>query len=257
MIESRCGILCSSCPYNAKNGGLKGSACTGCTNMDKPVWADSCPVKSCCEGKGLAFCGLCADFPCALLVDFANDKQHGDEGRRIEQCKKWAMAEKSCCSGRVQPLPYEVVELPAITVAGFSLRTSNTSPSMQADIGAMWGRFFSPGAYDAILGKKDGKYVGMYTNYESDHKGAYDFVACCAVSDVKQGTGIETKIIPAGKYAKFTLRGPMMETVGGFWQALWNMDLPRAYTCDFEEYQEGCTMEHSVIHMYISLKQEK
>lgn len=84
MIESRCGILCSECKYKEQVN------CKGCVNIDKPFWGESCPVKSCCEGKELLHCGKCADFPCDLLNKFAYDKEQGDDGKRIEQCKKWA-----------------------------------------------------------------------------------------------------------------------------------------------------------------------
>lgn len=83
MIESRCGLLCSQCPYRAQTG------CAGCIHMDKPFWGESCPVKSCCEDKALAHCGSCEDFPCAVLHQFAYDAQQGDNGQRIEQCRTW------------------------------------------------------------------------------------------------------------------------------------------------------------------------
>jgi len=86
MIESRCGILCGVCEYKEKKN------CGGCVHITKPFWDDACPVKDCCEGKGLEHCGLCSDFPCDLLNQFAYDKQQGDDGKRIEQCKKWADA---------------------------------------------------------------------------------------------------------------------------------------------------------------------
>ena len=38
MIESRCGLRCSDCNFRESMG------CKGCVNMDKPFWADSCPV---------------------------------------------------------------------------------------------------------------------------------------------------------------------------------------------------------------------
>ena len=84
MVESRCGILCGECDYREKMN------CGGCVNIERPFWGDSCPVKSCCEGKGLEHCGMCGDFPCALLKQFAYDKEQGDNGKRIEQCRKWA-----------------------------------------------------------------------------------------------------------------------------------------------------------------------
>lgn len=83
MIESRCGLLCSQCEYRQATG------CPGCVNMDKPFWGESCPVKSCCEGRGLPHCGACPEFPCPLLHQFAHDEKQGDGGRRIRQCRAW------------------------------------------------------------------------------------------------------------------------------------------------------------------------
>ena len=82
MIESRCGILCSECAYREQAG------CKGCVNIANPFWG-VCPVKSCCETKGKNHCGGCKDFACKQLSDFAYDKEHGDDGKRIEQCKQW------------------------------------------------------------------------------------------------------------------------------------------------------------------------
>lgn len=83
MIESRCGLRCSECEYREQMG------CQGCTAIQKPFWGESCPVKACCEGKSHAHCGQCADFSCALLHGFAYDKDQGDDGRRLEQCRQW------------------------------------------------------------------------------------------------------------------------------------------------------------------------
>lgn len=82
MIESRCGIVCSECKYKEQMN------CKGCVHIDKPFWGD-CQIKSCCEGKGLLNCGKCNEFPCEVLKKFSYDKEQGDDGKRIEQCKKW------------------------------------------------------------------------------------------------------------------------------------------------------------------------
>jgi hypothetical protein len=83
MVESRCGILCVECGYRDK------MSCGGCLNIDKPFWGDSCPIKNCCEGRSLVNCGKCSDFPCDLLNQFSYDKEQGDDGKRIAQCRKW------------------------------------------------------------------------------------------------------------------------------------------------------------------------
>ncbi len=87
MIESRCGIICGECGFREQMG------CSGCTQIQKPFWGDSCLVKSCCEEKSHAHCGQCASFPCPLLNQFAYDEKQGDGGKRIEQCGKWKEAE--------------------------------------------------------------------------------------------------------------------------------------------------------------------
>ena len=83
MIESRCGVLCEKCSYRQK------ANCKGCIEINKPFWGESCPIKSCCEEKKLEFCGKCNDFPCQTLHDYSYEEEYGDNGKRIEQCRKW------------------------------------------------------------------------------------------------------------------------------------------------------------------------
>lgn len=86
MIDSRCGLCCS----NGHCEEIYGVNCEGCAKIDRPFWGE-CPVKTCCEGKKLAHCGLCPEFPCKQLNDFAYDKENGEgDGRRLEQCRCWA-----------------------------------------------------------------------------------------------------------------------------------------------------------------------
>jgi len=87
MIESRCGTMCSECGYKEKMN------CQGCISIEKPFWGEKCDVKSCCEYKELDYCGQCEEFPCDLLNSFAYDEKEGDNGKRIENCKKWKACE--------------------------------------------------------------------------------------------------------------------------------------------------------------------
>lgn len=84
MVGSRCGLSCAECTYRASVG------CKGCVQIQQPFWGESCPIKTCCEGRELAHCGLCGEFPCKLLEQFAYDKEQGDGGARIERCRRWA-----------------------------------------------------------------------------------------------------------------------------------------------------------------------
>lgn len=83
MIESRCGMLCSTCEFKESMG------CAGCIQITKPFWGEECPVKACVEKKSLQHCGECAQFPCALAHSFAYDEKQGDNGLRLKTCKCW------------------------------------------------------------------------------------------------------------------------------------------------------------------------
>lgn len=152
-------------------------------------------------------------------------------------------------------MKYEVVELKEKIVAGLSARTNNASPDMGAVIGNLWQRFYTPGTWDSIENRVNAKSLGIYTDYSSDEMGDYTIMVGAETCNDKQPKeGLEILRIPAGKYAKFIVKGHMQRAVAEFWQQLWNMDLPRNFCCDFEEYQDA-EMENAEIHIYIGLKE--
>jgi len=67
--------------------------CKGCLAIDKPFWG-VCDVKLCCESREHDYCGQCLDFPCEVLNEYSYaGEPDGDDGKRIETCRKWAVAE--------------------------------------------------------------------------------------------------------------------------------------------------------------------
>lgn len=153
-------------------------------------------------------------------------------------------------------MDYEVVTLEKKVLAGLKARTSNASPEMGAVIGGLWQKFFNEGVYAAIPNKKNAKAIGLYSNYASDQTGEYDISVCCEVEQAERlPEGVTAIVIPEGKYAKFEIQGHMEKAVREHWEKLWEMDLPRAFTYDFEEYQND-DMENAIIHIYISLTDE-
>ena len=150
-------------------------------------------------------------------------------------------------------MDHEIVFLEEKNVVGFSARTSNTSPDMGAVIGGLWQLLYSPENFTKVADRANEKALGIYTDYSSDETGDYTVMTAFEVNCGKPQTGFETGKIPAGRYAKFIVKGNMITAVQEFWQKLWHMDLDRAYVCDFEEYQNA-DPENAEIHIYISLK---
>lgn len=150
---------------------------------------------------------------------------------------------------------YERVDLTEKKVVGLTARTNNSSPDMERVIGGLWESFFGSGIYSAISNKSNDKALGIYKDYAGKEKDDYTVLTACeveAADEIPAGTVAAT--IPAGVYARFIVRGDMRLAVAEFWQKLWEMDLPRSFVCDFEEYQDSRT-EDAEIHIYIGLKE--
>lgn len=150
-------------------------------------------------------------------------------------------------------MDYEIVNLEEKIAAGVAARTNNTSPDMGEVIGGLWNQFFNDGIYVSIPGKVNEKALGIYTDFSSDEKADYTVMAACETSAEPEGGQYAVCRIPAGRYARFIVRGDMRQAVAAAWTKIWQMDLPRTFRCDFEEYQND-HMEHAEIHIYIGLK---
>lgn len=149
---------------------------------------------------------------------------------------------------------YEIITLNEKRAAGLKTRTNNLSPDMGAKIGGLWQQFFEEGLFFQIPGKVNEKSIGLYTNYAGKEQDDYDIYVCCEIDkEVLLPKNVEETMIPGGKYAKFIVKGHMQKAVQEFWVKLWEMNLDRKFTADFEEYQPGGDMENAEIHMYVAL----
>lgn len=152
---------------------------------------------------------------------------------------------------------YKIVELKEKTVVGISARTNNSSPEMSAVIGGLWEKFYS-GVYRQIPHKSNEFALGIYTEYENDENGGYTVMTACEVSAVDENNSLETRKIPAGKYAEFVIEGELntseqLEEISRLWQEIWKMNLNRSYTANFEEYRSA-DPNKADIHIFIGLK---
>ncbi|RDU22027.1 GyrI-like domain-containing protein [Anaerosacchariphilus polymeriproducens] len=153
-------------------------------------------------------------------------------------------------------MDYKVIELKEKIVVGLSARTKNSDENMTNIISSLWNDFYQKGIYSSILNKKNEKAMGIYSDYEDKDSGEYNVTVGSEVSSaetIPADTIIKT--IPAGKYAKFVVRGAIYKVVADFWEDLWKIDsekFERNYRCDFEEYQSS-DMEDAEVHIYISI----
>jgi len=144
---------------------------------------------------------------------------------------------------------YEIVNLNEKIVVGVSAITSNNDSKMGEIISGLWEKLYHSGVNAAIKNKVNEYAIGLYDDYKDDK---YCVTAGNEVSKV-DNEGLTVKIIPSGRYAKFSVHGNMEAAVAEAWGEIWQMDLDRSFTGDFEEYLNG-DFDNADIDIYIALK---
>jgi predicted transcriptional regulator YdeE len=156
----------------------------------------------------------------------------------------------------------KLAAFPGAIAIGIGARTRNADEldARAARIPALWGRFFAEGVAAKVTtlagaGAHAAPVVGVYSEYESDHAGAYSLVAGVIAGErTAVPPGMCKVVIPAGSYLVFRGRGEMPRVVADTWRAVWEHFADasrgrRAYAVDFELYPEP-----GVVEVYVSVK---
>lgn len=121
---------------------------------------------------------------------------------------------------------------------GMSVRTTNQNNQAQKDLGQLWGKFYSEDILNQIPNKISPHIISIYTDYESDFKGAYTALLGVQVSSLEEiPQGLVGREFPADNFQKFIAQGEMPQAVLNTWTEIWNKaSLNRKYSYDFEVY---------------------
>ena len=113
-----------------------------------------------------------------------------------------------------------------------------------ASIGKLWARFYQEGMGEQIPGRIDpSTTLGVYTNYEDDHTGAYTLLIGVEVERLDEvPDGMKGIAIPAADYLVFPAHGPLPDAITETWSQIWNWFsddkwLRRSYISDIEIYR--------------------
>ena len=161
------------------------------------------------------------------------------------------------------PVTSRIVEEPGFKVVGISTRTTNAiEMSGRGVIGNTWSRFMKDALLAKIPNRVDPSIIAVYTEYESDHSGAYTFILGARVSSAEHPpSGMVAKEVPPGKYAVFTsARGPTAKVVSEAWQQINSLPKSapggdRTYRADFEVYgPQAADPQHAQVDIYIGIR---
>lgn len=142
-------------------------------------------------------------------------------------------------------------------VIGISVRTTNENGQSGQDIPALWDRFIAENIIEQIPNKVSNVVYCIYTDYEIDHTKPYTTILGCVVKSLdfipENMTG---KTIEGVNYERFVVKGNLAEgIVFNQWENIWNSDLARIYTADFEIYSDKVqNPENAEVDIFIAIK---
>lgn len=148
-------------------------------------------------------------------------------------------------------MDYEIVKLETKTIVGITARTGNGDAGYKQVIGKLWADFMSDGLEASICNRASSFCVGLYSDYDLA-KMEYDVTVGTAVLE-NGNPELSHKTIPAGRYARFEVKGDVVEDVSTAWDEIARTPLDRAFSADFEEYR-GSENGVAEVDIYVALR---
>lgn len=132
----------------------------------------------------------------------------------------------------------EKVTVQPFYIIGLSVKTTNADGKGAQDIASLWQKFMYENILEKIPNKVDPTIYSIYTDYEGDYTQPYLTLLGCKVENLDQvPEGLTAKSFDGGSYLKMTAKGDLSQgLVVNQWTKIWNTDLDRAYTADFEVF---------------------
>lgn len=143
------------------------------------------------------------------------------------------------------------------SVVGISVRTTNENGQAGQDIPALWNKFMTEKIAEKIPNKIDASVYCIYTEYEKDHTKPYTTILGCKVENLNTiPNGMVGKTFEETNYAKHIAKGNILQgMVFGEWTKIWNSDLDRIFSADFEVYGEKAqNPENAEVDIFVAVK---
>jgi len=148
-------------------------------------------------------------------------------------------------------------QIAEFNIIGISVRTTNENGQAATDIPQLWAKFIGEGISGKIPGKVGEEIYCIYTHYEKDYTRPYTTILGCKVASIDViPAGMTGLNIAASTYQQFTAKGNLNQgAVYNEWVKIWNSNIPRAYTADFEIYGgKSQNPEDAEVDIFIALQ---
>jgi predicted transcriptional regulator YdeE len=149
------------------------------------------------------------------------------------------------------------MKIETFNVIGISVRTTNENGTSAQDIPALWKKFMTEEIQQKIPGKISEALFCIYTDYEKDHTKPYTTILGCKVESLDNiPENMVGKTIESADYEELIAKGNLLDgIVYNKWLEIWNSDLNRSFTADFEVYgSKTQNPENAEVDIYIALR---
>lgn len=150
------------------------------------------------------------------------------------------------------------VKIEPFKLIGIAIRTTNEGQNANKAIAELWQRFMGENILEKIPNKVDYTIYSLYTEYEGDHTKPYTAILGCKVDNLDEiPEGMTGKTFDGGTYIKTSAKGDLMKgLIVNHWAKIWEMDLDRAYTADFEAFGEKAqNPSEAEVDFYVAIKE--
>jgi len=152
----------------------------------------------------------------------------------------------------------ENIRIKPFNLVGIAIRTTNENNQAAKEIAELWQRFIGENILDRIENKVDDTIYSIYTDYEGNHTKPYTVMLGCKVNNLNEvPEGLEVKSFEGGNYIKSSAKGDLTKgLIVNHWSRIWEMDLNRAYTADFEVFgKKAQNPADAEVDFYVAIKE--
>lgn len=151
---------------------------------------------------------------------------------------------------------YHIENLERRFFIGIPLSTSYEEARFQNDVPPFWDKFYRENLAEKIPNKVNDDLLAVYTDYEGDYSKPFTYLLGCEVTSLEripeEMKGLE---IEASSYMVLATKAGFPLSMMNIWQTIWNSNLKRAYTTDFEVYKPMFKLQgNPEIKIFIALK---
>ncbi|MEE1943823.1 GyrI-like domain-containing protein [Pedobacter sp. KR3-3] len=148
--------------------------------------------------------------------------------------------------------------IPGFRLIGLQLAhpTTNQNGQSAIDCGHLWQKFETENIAELLPEKLGDEIYAVYFDYEGDHTQPFSYFIGCKVPETTPvPAGLSSLSIATGNYVKLMAKGQMPNCMSDAWTAIWNSDLNRAYTYDFEIYgEQSKDWSNAQVEIFVAIK---